>query len=342
MNSVERIVAAVTHQPVDRTPVIPVLLMQGAQMLGLPLSEYFGRPGRVPEGQLRLLERFDGDAVFAFPHIVQDVLPWGSEIDLHDDGPPSVRGMVVKDVEAAANLVPPDPTRHMYTRSTLAAAGVLAKHVKGERLIVGAVIGPFSLPSMIVGTRRFLEILVEPELRRRVLPPLLEATLAYSTRWAQAQLDAGCDLVVVAEGISSAALVDEATFVRDSLPLLQRLVKDVKGLIAIEPVGHALEILPHLKGIGAAAFLLGESDNVTAARRALGPAAAIVGTINNLKLLRWTPERVEFEGRRLIAEAGRGFILGNQGPEIPLGVPDATIDALVRAARTGRQGAVAA
>lgn len=112
-------------------------------MLGLPLSTYFGKPDRIADGQLRLLERFDADAVYAFPHIVQDVLPWGSQIDLHDDGPPSVRGMIVREHLDAARLVAPDPTRHPYTRGTLATAERLARAVKGERLIVGAVIGPF-------------------------------------------------------------------------------------------------------------------------------------------------------------------------------------------------------
>ncbi len=336
MNGLERVVAAVGHQPVDATPVMPVLLMQGARMLGLPLSTYFGKPDRIADGQLRLLERFDADAVYAFPHIVQDVLPWGSQIDLHDDGPPSVRGMIVREHLDAARLVAPDPTRHPYTRGTLATAERLARAVKGERLIVGAVIGPFSLPSMLMGTRKFLEVLLDPELRRTVLAPLLEVTLAYSTRWAQAQLDAGCDLVVVAEGIASRSIVDEDTFLRDALPVLRRFVGGVRGLVALEPVGHGEPLLPHVRDLGLAAVLLGESDGVVASRRALGGATAIVGTINNLKLLRWTPERIEFEGRRLIAEAGPGFVLANQGPEVPFDVPDASIEALVRAARSAR------
>jgi len=56
-----------------------------------------------------------------------------------------------------------------------------------------------------------------------------------------------------------------------------------------------------------------------------------MGNLNNLKLLHWGPERVEFEARRMVRDAGPGFILANQGPEIPWGVSDENIDALMRA-----------
>lgn len=343
MTGVERIVAAVRNEPVDVTPVAPVLLMQGARLLGIPLSRYFGEPSRIAEGQLALLDRFGHDAVFAMPHVVQDVLPWGAGIDLHDDGPPSVNGMVLSSYEDVERIVVPDPTRHPYCRHTLRAAEALARQVKGQQLIVGAVIGPFSLPTMLMGTRRFLSLLLEPDdVRRRLLPALLEKTTEYASRWAAAQLAAGCDLVVVAEGISSATILDEATFLRDARPALERFVQRTPGLLALELVGHGLPFLPHLRDLGVAAFLIGESDRVDDARRAIGPGRALIGNVNNIKLLRFEPERVEFEARRVIAAAGSGFVLSNQGPEIPWDVPDASIEALVRAARSTRPARAAA
>ncbi|MEZ5101929.1 MAG: uroporphyrinogen decarboxylase family protein [Thermoleophilia bacterium] len=343
MTGAERIVAAVLGDPVDVTPVAPVLLMQGARVLGVPLGRYFGEPGRIAEGQLALLDRFGHDAVFAMPHVVQDVLPWGAGIDLHDDGPPSVNGMVLSSYEDIERVAVPDPTRHPYCRHTLRAAEALARRVKGQQLIVGAVIGPFSLPTMLMGTRKLLSLLLEPEpVRRRFLPTLLEKTTAYASRWASAQLDAGCDLVVVAEGIASATILDEATFLRDARPALERFVARTPGLLALELVGHGLPFLPHLRDLGVAGFLIGESDRVDAARRAIGPGKALIGNVNNLKLLRFEPERVEFEARRVIAAAGPGFVLSNQGPEIPWDVPDASIEALVRAARSSRPARAAA
>lgn len=331
MNSVERILAAAALKPVDQTPVLPVMLMQGARMLRLRLTEYFGNPTRMAEGQLRLVERFGHDGVFAFPHIVQDILPWGSDIDFHEDGPPTAQKMVIDRFEEIASLRVPDPTAHPYLRKTLDAATALARAVKGEKLIVGAVIGPFSLPSMLMGTRKAVALLVDPEARTRYLPVLMSKMIEYTSRWGRAQLAAGCDLVVVAEGMASATIIDKDTFLRDARPVLQEFVQRTGGLLALEFVGHALPYLPHVRDLGVAAFLIGGSDPVDQARRAIGSQKALVGNLNNLKLLRWEPERVQFEARRVIAAAGPGFILSNQGPEIPWEVPDASIDALIRA-----------
>lgn len=333
MTSVGRILAEVGLKPVDRTPVMPVMLMQGAKALNLPLETYFGKADRLAQGQLALVERYNQDAVFAIPHIVQDVLPWKSGIDFHPNGPPSVNKMVIRSYEDILDLKTPDPTAHPYLRKSLEAAKELARRVKGDRLIVGAVIGPFSLPSMLMGTSRFLGLLLAPpQERERYLRPLLDRMLEYTQAWIRAQHEAGCDLVVVAEGISSATIIDEATFREFALPTMERLRKGIQGYLALEFVGSATPFLRYVRDLGFVAWLVGEEDGVVEPRKRVGPNGALVGAINNLKLLRWRPERVEFEARRLIREAGPGFILSNQGPEIPWETSAENIEALLRAA----------
>jgi uroporphyrinogen decarboxylase len=334
MTGVERILAAAGLQPVDRPPVAPVLLMQGAKELGLPLSAYFGEPDRLAEGQLALLKRYDADAVFAVPHIVQDTLPWGAGIDIHEDGPPSVNRMVLDRYEELDNIRVPVAADHPYLRHSLDAARALAAAVKGERLIVGAVIGPFSLPSMLMGTGKFLSLLVEhQDAYGEQYGKLIDAMVEYSSTWAKALVEAGCDLIVFAEGVASEAILTEDLFLRFAKPVLERFVAATGGILALEFVGPCEKFLPHVTDLGVAAFLVGEREELGGARRAIGPARALMGNLNNLKLLRWTPERVEFEARRAIHEAGPGFILSNQGPEIPWETPDKNIEALVRAVR---------
>lgn len=337
MNSLERVVAAIGGQPVDRTPVVPVLLQQGARMLGIPLREYFGDPRRLAEGQERLLDRFQHDAVFAFPHVVQDTLPFRVELTFHDQGPPSVSKMALQRYEEIEHWTVPDPTRHPYLQRTLQTATALARKYKGKVPILGAVIGPFSLPTLLMGTGKFLDLLLRwPDQRKRWYPKLVDLMVAYTSRWAQAQLDAGCDLVVIAEGVSSASLLTEKTFLAEALPLIRRMTAEVRGLKALELVGDSEPFAQHLAQLDVAALLIGGNDHPTRMRKAIGPGKALIGNLNNLKLMRWDRERVEFEARRVVREAGPGFVLGNQGPELPWHVPDENVDALVRAAHARR------
>ncbi len=340
MNSLERIVAAVGLQPVDRTPVLPVLLQQGAPMLGLRLSEYFAEPQRLYEGQMRLLDRYGHDGVFAIPHVVQDTLPWGASLDFHDDGAPSVNRMVIDRYEEIANLPLPDPRSHPYLRHTLATAQALARTWKGERLIVGALIGPFSLPSMLMGMGKSLGLLGgHRDAYERFYPTLRERMMEYCLAWAKAQYEAGCDIIVAAEGMASASLISEETFLREALPVLREFSTRAGGLVGIELVGDAMPFARHLRDLPCAVLLVGSSDPLDAMRQSIGPAKALMGNLNNLKLLRWDADRVEFEARRAIHRAGPGFILSNQGPEIPIATPEANIDALIHAAH--RRAAVA-
>ncbi|MCA9759027.1 MAG: uroporphyrinogen decarboxylase family protein [Candidatus Eisenbacteria bacterium] len=337
MNSLERILEAVHMRPIDPAPVAPVLLQQGARLLGMPLTEYFGDPSHAFEGQCRVVERFDPDAVFAIPHVVQDVLGWGSTLTFHPDGAPSVGGMVIKRYEEIPNLPIPDPTAHPYLAKTLRNAERLAKTYGGEKLVVGAVIGPFSLHSLLMGMGKSIGLLVEhEEARRQFYPILMERMMDYTVRWAQAQLSAGCHVVVVAEGVASATLLREKTFVQDAVPVIREFVRRVDGLVALELVGDASPFLKHLADLPVAVFLIGSQDPPGEARRSIGNQA-LMGNLNNLKLIHWGPERVEFEARRVLAEAGPGFILSNQGPEVPWAVPDENIEALIRAARSRAQ-----
>ncbi len=334
MKSIERILAAAGHQPVDHTPVLPVLLQQGAPLLNLALSEYFAQPTRLYDGQMRLLDRYGHDGVFAIPHIVQDTLPWGAGLDFHDDGAPSVNRMVINRYEDIASLPRVFAANHPYLRHTLDTARKLARSCKGDRLIVGALIGPFSLPSMLMGMGKSLELLLRHrEAYEQFYPLLRERMMEYCLQWAKAQYDAGCDLVVVAEGMASASLITEETFLREALPVIEEFVSRAGGLVGLELVGDALPFAHHLRQIPCAVVLTGSCDPVDAMRQALGPTKALMGNLNNLKLLRWNPDRVEFEARRAIHRAGPGFILSNQGPEVPLSTPPENIDALIRAAR---------
>ncbi|MFQ5652734.1 MAG: uroporphyrinogen decarboxylase family protein [bacterium] len=345
MNSLERCVAAIQFAPPDRFPVIPVLVMQGAKELRLPLERYFRRGKHLAEGQMRLLEKYDHDAVFGFPHVVEDVLPFGAGLRYFETGPPSVDRMCIRDFSDLAGLKPPEPGNHEQLVETAKCLETLARRVKGDKLIIGGVIGSFSLPSMLMGTEKYIKLLFSREGEfETYFPHLMNVCIEYTSRWANMQLEAGADIIVIADGIASNSILRRHEFEQKALPVITELLARIKGFIGYEFVGEGQEFIQFLNGKGAHLFLLGSTDDMTACRDLAGGATALMGNINNIKLLRWSPERVEFEVKKLVDRWGPsgGLIIGNQGPEIPFHVPETNIHALVQAVRKyGRVSAAA-
>jgi uroporphyrinogen-III decarboxylase len=72
---------------------------------------------------------------------------------------------------------------------------------------------------------------------------------------------------------------------------------------------------------------------MVAAEESVGDQLTLTGNLNNLEILRWTPEETTEKSNALMeaAAAGGGFVLGIQGPELPIGVDDAAIKVLVDA-----------
>jgi len=335
MTSLERCVAAVTFQTPDRLPVIPVLLMQGAKELNMNLETYFSRGKNIAEGQLRLIAKYDHDAVFGFPHVVEDVLPFGAGLRHFEHGPPSVDRMCIHDYSDIDTLSAPEPGSHPQLRETLRALEILAGKVKGDKLIVGAVIGPFSLPSMLMGTEKFMKLLFSKDIHEAYFQHLMDICIEYSAAWARMQLQAGADIIVIADGIASNSILRVHEFENFALPVIERVFAKIDGLIGYEFVGDGQEIVPLVSGKGAHVLLLGSQDDLPTCRKHAGTKTALLGNINNIKLLRWPPERVEFEVKKLIDtfQAQPGLLIGNQGPEVPYFVPDENIHALVQAVR---------
>jgi uroporphyrinogen decarboxylase len=336
----ERVVAVLQHRLPDCVPVFPVMLMQGAGEMGMDLKTYFSRGEYLAEGQLRLLEKFGHDCVLGIPHVVEDISAFGAEIMYYHNGPPSPGTIRIQDYSDLETMTVPDPYDAPMLVETLNAIETLAGEVGGGIPILGACIAPFSLPSMLMGTERWMELLFfeEEPLRSDVLSYILDLTSKFCARWANAQLKAGATAIVLADGMASASVLNRQQFIDLALPVVKSIVPQINGTVIHEGVGDLNPMLDLLPATGVAGVMLTCDDDLTKAKAMVGKQLALIGNLNNIEIRRWTPEQAAaYAGTALKAAApGGGYILGVQGPEIPLGVSDEVIHALVQAAHNWR------
>lgn len=331
MNSLERLLATVTHKTSDRPPVFPVMLMQGAQELGLSLEAYFTKGEHYANGQLRLLEKFGHDCVLGVPHVVEDTVAFGATLMYFRNGPPSLGKMVLRDFKELGKLATPNPKKFPALQETLKAIGLLANQVKGRVPIVGAAVAPFSLPSLLMGAEAWVDLLFsEPSMRDPLLAHGLAATRDFCVAWANAQLEAGADAIVLADGMASATMITRGEFEQFALPVIRETTAAIKGPVVWEGVGAVLPMLDLIADTGAVGIILDYHDDLAEAHRIAAGKITLIGNFNNIAMRRWSPEKMRDEvTRALTATGGTDYIVSAQGPEIPLGVADETIRAMI-------------
>jgi len=336
MNSKERLVGAVTFQPVDRVPVIPVALSQGSQLLNIDLPAYQKNGVHIANGQLKLLEQLEHDAVFGVPHVVEDLVPWGSPLTYYKNGSPTLSKTVIRKFEDIVDLKVPDPSDSLETKESLKAINILAKEVGHHTAVIGALIAPFSLPSMLMGTGPFMRLLLEEDKSGdKYLKMLLDKCRRYVVSWAKQMVEQGADIIVMADGIASETVISRRLFQKFVHPLVIETIKEIPVPVVYEAVGSTQGILDLIATTGAVVAIIDYKDNLEECKKIAQGKIAIMGNFNNIEMLYWNSIRTQLEVKKAINKAadGYGYVLSSQGPEIPFDVPFEVIETMVRATK---------
>lgn len=319
----------------DRVPIACNLLDQGARELGVSIKEYYSRGELVAEGQLRLREKFGYDTLMGMFYSALEAEVLGCRnIVYADDGPPNVGQLVInspRDIEKLC--LPEDLEDHPRFRELSCCLGILKGESAGRWPVLGVVTASFSLPAMLMGIGPWMELFLcgDPVLRER----LLELCSQFCSRQMAALREAGADLIIYVNPVASATFITTQKFRELALPWVARdlAVSGPQGVIFFNGGGRINPILADLKqhtGIGA--YYLNPFDDIAEARAILGPQAVIAGTINDIRLIHWTPREIDCEVERIMraGKGGGGFIFGTL--LMPFGIPERNIHALMDSA----------
>ena len=107
MNSMQRTLTALGQQEPDKVPLFLLTTMHGAKELELSIEEYFSRAENVVEGQMRLLQKYRGDCLYAFFHASIETDAWGGTTIFLPDGPPLCGAPVIAHSRDIDTLEPP-------------------------------------------------------------------------------------------------------------------------------------------------------------------------------------------------------------------------------------------
>lgn len=221
--------------------------------------------------------------------------------------------------------LPVDFVERPATRTALDAIAILRRRLGDRVAIVGKVMGPWTLAYHMYGVQDFLmDLIIEPDRARRFLDALMPISLAF----ARAQVQAGADVVVVADH-STGDMVRAETYRDFLLPVHRALTRELGAPTIFHCCGRSLDRMEYYAQAGFDCYHFESVNDAREAVRIVDGRISLAGNVSAPNaLLNGTPEDVRRQVNNAIA-AGVQII----APEcaVPLVTPNANLRALTAA-----------
>ncbi|MFA6244175.1 MAG: uroporphyrinogen decarboxylase family protein [Candidatus Hydrogenedentales bacterium] len=335
ITALERLAAAANGTVLDRIPVFCNLLDQGARELGVPLREYYASGERVAEGQLRMREKYGYDNVWALFYVGKEAEALGcGKIHFADCGPPNVGEMVIECQEDISKLkVPDNLDEHPAMTEPMKCLRILHSEVGGKHPVCVYVTGSMTLPAILMGMEKWLELLLSGPVEAR--NALLEKCCNFVRKEIAAYRRAGADIILYSNPFGSIDFVPMSMIDSLSLPWMKRDLESVDMASVVYYCGGARlgavieRVIEHL---GCGTYYLSPLESVSDGKRIIDGRALCAGVINDIRLVDWSPTEVRQEVKRILAEGvpGGRFLFGTI--LMPYGIPEVNIRTMLEAA----------
>jgi len=240
---------------------------------------------------------------------------WGGPDRMPESGPPIFQ--TAEDITIPSNLM-----NRPSCAVPLRALSMLRKELGEEAAVCGKVMGAWTQAYHYFGLQQFLiKTITEPDEVKRILEKLLPVTIQF----AQAQLDAGADCILLADH-ATRDLCSPRTYTNFLQNMHTQLVETIPAPIILHICGNTFDRIGMIAQTGVSCFHWDTKTGTPAyVRKLAGEKLALMGGINNIRLLRGTPDE-----NTPMASTAVGNDIYVIGPEcaIPLAVPLANLRAI--------------
>jgi uroporphyrinogen decarboxylase len=324
----------------EKTPRLPVALLSGGvwtlNRQGLTLEQALEDPDRVVKIMIETNQEVQSDIVWAgsgYHNLAIRAL--GGRIKFRSKGAPDVLGPLVQEAgeleKISLDYLEDDPGIIKLCWIT----DRLNWEIGSDIMVGASQWGPMTLAGHIFGVEKLMRgIYKDPDTVHRVL----EFTTELCCRYLKLFIDAGAQIVSIADPTSSGDLISRQQFTDFALPYLKKAVVKLNhagAAVSIHICGNITNRLDLIPTTGAQIISVDYKVDLSRVRENVGFWMAFAGNMNPVAIMQnSTPAEVMTACYNCIAKAGswNSYIL-MPGCDIPPGVPLENIQAMVRAAR---------
>ena len=335
LTPVERFAAYGRGEPLDRLPCVPIVGNTAARVLGVKVSEFRGNGKLIAEAQVAAYRRFGYDVIRIFTDLYTQAEAMGAKVHYPEDETAYLAAPAIASVEEIASLQPANPHQDGNLPQHLEAMELAFQAVGGEVPVTGALTGPFTTASFLIGTENLVRLtLKNPAAVHQLCEVAYQGALVY----AGAILDTGCTPSLT-DAMCSTTVISPRQFKEFGQPYLKRLVDFIHGrgsAVTLHICGKTASIWEAMADTGADCLSIDNAADLKAAKVKVGQRVRLMGNVPPAEImLQGAPAQVRAAVRACVRKAydnPKGLIIAS-GCSLPVETPFANIDAMLDAVR---------
>jgi len=336
MNSYERVMGCFSGEKPDRVPIIPMVREWCSKQAGIKFVDEMTNVEKHVYAQYYCTRKFGYDCVWDLEGVHAESEAMGSKLKFGENCIPTITDPAIKDYkEDLHKLKILNPYKDGRLPLILEGIMRLKELCDGEIPVIGYVQCPFRHAAMLRGLESFMRDLYKDKENAR---KLLEIALDSLIVWGVAVVQAGADLVMLSDPVSSEDMVSPKLFSEFSLPYTKRLCQAIKKTgvkVFMHICGDTSDRFEMLASTEVDCLSLDSKVDFALAREKLGPDYLLLGNVDPTNpLTLGTPEMVYEHSKKVIEQAGMdGHFILSGGCLIPDEVPAENMEAMIRAGR---------
>jgi len=335
LTPLQRFAAYGQSRPIDRLPCVPIVGNTAARVIGAQVSDFRGNGPLIAKAQVAAYRRFGYDVIRIFTDLYTQAEAMGAKVHYPADETAYLAEPAIDSVAKIASLRPPDPFKDGNLPHHLEAMRLAFSEVGGEVPVNGALTGPFTTASFLIGADALARLMLkQPAAAHELCEIAFQGALAY----AKAILSTGCSPSLT-DAMCSSTVISPRQFKEFGFPYLKRLVDFLHGNgkpVTLHICGKTGPIWQAMADTGADCISIDNAADLAEAKRAVGHRVRLMGNIPPSEImLEGNRSQVRDAVRQCVRKAWdnpKGLIVAS-GCSLPVETPFQNIDAMLNAVR---------
>ena len=303
MTPVQRFAAYGRGEAIDRLPCVPIVGNTAARVVGAKVSDFRGNAKLIADAQVAAYQRFGYDVIRIFTDLYTQAEAMGARVHYPDDETAYLAAPAIDSVEQIAALQPANPHRDGNLPAHLEAMSRAVDAVGNEVVVTGALTGPFTTASFLIGTEAVARLMLKnPAAVHRLCEVALQSALDY----AKAILDTGCTPSLT-DAMCSTTVISPKQFREFGQPYLARLVDFIHSQgrsVTLHICGKTRSIWEQMCETGADCLSIDNAADLGEAKAMVGGRVRLMGNVSPSEImLQGTPDEVRQAVRECVRKA---------------------------------------